>query len=194
MKKLYTAFAALMFSLTAISATINVSIIDFSFTPANVSASIGDTVLWTNNGAMDHTASSTSVPGGALAFDSGTLSPGDTFSLVMTTAGTYNYRCNIHTAMTGTITVSPLSVKKFDQNVAAVVYPNPFKNKISLTFKKADQLSIYNVTGKSVKIIDLTNFQQGSEIDLADLHAGVYFYSLISGGAVVETKRLIKSE
>lgn len=71
----------------------------------------GDTVLWTNTGSAPHTVTECGdaftpcpQPG---AFDSGTLSNGQTFSRTFPTAGTYEYWCNIHgNAMRGQVVVA----------------------------------------------------------------------------------------
>jgi plastocyanin len=70
-----------------------------SFTPGNLSIAVGGTVTWTNHDVTSHTTTSTS---GAW---NGTLAPGATFSRAFPTAGTFDYRCTIHPAMSGTITV-----------------------------------------------------------------------------------------
>jgi plastocyanin len=82
---------------------IQVNIAGFAFTPKDVTIEVGDTITWTNNDQVAHTATSTS---GADAFDSGNLSNGQTFMYVFNQAGVTNYRCELHpTVMTGTITV-----------------------------------------------------------------------------------------
>lgn len=63
---------------------------------ARIDINVGQTVTWRHDGAIQHTVTSTSVPAGADAFDSGTLDPADTFEVTFTTAGTYVYRCEVH--------------------------------------------------------------------------------------------------
>jgi plastocyanin len=82
--------------------THDVAIVDFAFNPAAITVAVGDTVRWTNAGAMDHTVTSTSGP---ATFDSGVLGPGQTFAFIFTSAGEYGYHCQLHNTMTGTITV-----------------------------------------------------------------------------------------
>jgi hypothetical protein len=59
-----------------------------------------DHVAWTNDDAVPHTA--TALDG---AFDSGIFDPGASFSQTFADPGTYEYRCNLHPQMTGTIVV-----------------------------------------------------------------------------------------
>jgi len=80
----------------------SVSIQNFRFSPSNLTIDVGDSVTWTNNDGASHTASSTSGP---VSFDSGTLSGGAIFTFTFNTAGSYDYRCDIHSSMTATITV-----------------------------------------------------------------------------------------
>ncbi|MBI2411574.1 MAG: cupredoxin domain-containing protein [Candidatus Kerfeldbacteria bacterium] len=81
--------------------TESIAIEDFAFTPASLTIAAGSTVTWTNNDSSTHTV--TSTDGGDL--NSGNLAQGDTYEFTFDTPGTYTYRCNIHTSMTGTVIV-----------------------------------------------------------------------------------------
>ncbi|HEX5478627.1 MAG TPA: plastocyanin/azurin family copper-binding protein [Dehalococcoidia bacterium] len=85
-----------------------VTITDDSFSPKSyapnpITVQAGDSVTWTNNGPATHTV--TSDPGGALAFDSGNIAAGGTFTQTFSTAGTFTYHCSIHPGMTGSVIV-----------------------------------------------------------------------------------------
>ncbi len=80
-----------------------VAIEDFLFSPQDLTIEVGDTVTWTNLDSVSHTATSTSGP---ASFDSGFLAIGDTFSFTFDTAGTYEYFCEPHPNMIGSITVT----------------------------------------------------------------------------------------
>jgi amicyanin len=82
------------------AATHEVTIADFAFAPQELTITAGDTVTWTNEDAMVHTA--TSVNG---AFDSGDLAQGASYSLTFSTPGTFDYLCTPHPSMTGRIVV-----------------------------------------------------------------------------------------
>jgi plastocyanin len=77
------------------------------FTPDDITVVVGvnNTVTWTNNDTNIHTVTSTTVPGGATPFDSGYLGQGQTFTYTFTTPGVYQYHCQLHPWMTGTVTV-----------------------------------------------------------------------------------------
>jgi plastocyanin len=81
-------------------ATHAVAIADFAFAPATLTITAGDTVTWTNEDQIEHTATSTTG-----AFDSGLLGQGASFSFTFTTPGTYDYLCTPHPSMTGQIVV-----------------------------------------------------------------------------------------
>lgn len=79
-----------------------VNIRAFAFTPNPVIIPVGGTVRWVNQDPVAHTA--TSSPAGQ--FDSGTIAPAGQFEYQFNQAGTYNYICTIHPAMTGKVIVS----------------------------------------------------------------------------------------
>jgi plastocyanin len=79
----------------------SVSARDNSFSPKALAVSVGDTVTFTNDGAVPHTVTATS----GSEFDSGTLAPGRTFTFTAAKAGTVTYVCTIHPGMQGTIEV-----------------------------------------------------------------------------------------
>jgi plastocyanin len=90
------------------------SIVDFSFSPADVTVKVGSTVEWTNGGTVAHTvtADDGSYASGQLASPTGggvygSGSAGGSYSHVFGSVGTFTYHCSNHTYMTGTITVTP---------------------------------------------------------------------------------------
>jgi uncharacterized protein (TIGR03118 family) len=95
---------------SARAATTHVNMIDFGFSPQNVTIAVGDTVTWTNTGSFTHTTTSGTTTGGVRhpdgLWDSGSVLPGQTYSRVFAQAGTFPYYCTPHyTSMTGTVTV-----------------------------------------------------------------------------------------
>lgn len=79
-----------------------------NFQPATIRVIIGvnNTVVWVNDDPLEHTVTSTSVPAGAEAFDSGTLSQGQTFAWTFTEPGIYRYFSPAQPApMQGTVIV-----------------------------------------------------------------------------------------
>lgn len=84
-------------------ATIPVSIQDFAYQPATISARAGDTIVFTNNDSVPHTV--TQDPAGS-GFQSAPLDPGTTYTLTIDEPGTYPFFCEFHPGMTGTISAT----------------------------------------------------------------------------------------
>ena len=77
------------------------------FSPNVANIATGDTVTWTNYDSSEHTVTSgtpSDLQTGTI-FDSGLIKSGGTFSFTFQNSGTYNYFCQIHPWMIGTVTV-----------------------------------------------------------------------------------------
>jgi LPXTG-motif cell wall-anchored protein len=83
------------------AASASVTIRDFAFSPRSVTIDAGDTVTWTNEDDVEHSA--TAEDG---SFDTGTFGNGQSRSHTFDTAGTFQYVCTPHPFMKGTITVN----------------------------------------------------------------------------------------
>jgi hypothetical protein len=72
---------------------------DFSFSPATITVSQGDTVTWTNAGPDEpHTATGD-------GFDTGEVAVGSSGSATFSQAGNFPYVCTLHPGMNGTVRV-----------------------------------------------------------------------------------------
>jgi plastocyanin len=78
-----------------------ISMLDSRFSPASYTISAGQTVRWINDDDRQHT-----VTGRTGGFDSGILRAGAAFSHTFPQPGTFSYLCELHSGMTGTITVT----------------------------------------------------------------------------------------
>ncbi len=83
-----------------------VKLVNFKFTPAQLTVKVGTTVVWTSEDGVPHT-----VTADDGSFNSGNLKKGDSFKFTFTKAGKFPYYCTFHgTAggggMSGTITVT----------------------------------------------------------------------------------------
>jgi len=80
-----------------------VTIQDFSYSPATLTVAAGTTVVWTNEDAVGHTVTAADgIEVGAAPtglFDSGILDQGDTFEFTFDEPGTYFYLCRPHASM-----------------------------------------------------------------------------------------------
>jgi len=120
-----------------------------------------------------------------------------------TTAGVYPYHCQAHGTPTsgqrGTITVNRVGTATLDPRLAAAIniYPNPSHGQVTvqLTQKLGTdyKLRLSNIIGQDVRTValkpELTT--AGLPLDLSELPAGVYFYSLVVDGKAITTKRLV---
>jgi len=79
---------------------VKVSIVEFQFTPAEITIAPGESVTWTNNDGAPH----------GLEYHDGSsgkdlLFPGARYSRRFDKPGTYDYNCSIHPYMTGRVVV-----------------------------------------------------------------------------------------
>ena len=78
-------------------------IVDFDFSPGQLTVQAGTTVTWTNTGQRPHTATDR---GGT--FDTKPIAPGASGKVTLSTPGTYFYFCRINPAkMNGVLVVEP---------------------------------------------------------------------------------------
>ena len=80
--------------------TVEISIDNFTFTPAEVTVAPGTTIHWVNHDDIPHAVAEKS-----LAFRSQALDTDEAFSQVLASAGTVDYYCTLHPHMTGRIVV-----------------------------------------------------------------------------------------
>lgn len=80
--------------------TITVTIKNFVFEPAAVTLSVSDTLDFVNEDSAPHTSTSTSG-----VFDTGQIKTGESASVSISDAGTYEYLCSIHPSMKGVFVV-----------------------------------------------------------------------------------------
>jgi plastocyanin len=102
-------FVVFLMQSAALATTVNIQASNtgttYFFSPKTASVPRGATAMWKNTGTVNHTTTSdTTMP---LAWDSGTLTVGSTFSFVFTAAGMYTYHCSFHGSlgMVGTVSV-----------------------------------------------------------------------------------------
>jgi len=80
---------------------VTVEISDFTFGPETVTIPVGGSVTWTNLDTAPHTATAQDRE----QLQSGTLGQGESFTQTFDTAGTYEYFCEFHGNMSGTVIV-----------------------------------------------------------------------------------------
>jgi len=82
--------------------TVSATIANFAFSPATITAKVGDVISWTNNDSAPHTAT---VKSDATCTTEN-LASGASGGIVFNAAGSYDYFCKIHPNMTGKIEVT----------------------------------------------------------------------------------------
>ena len=82
--------------------TVSASAKGNAWTPADVTAKVGDVITWTNGDTVPH----------KVALDDGScqmsenIAGGASKSLVFSVAGSFPFHCSVHPSMKGTITIS----------------------------------------------------------------------------------------
>ena len=86
----------------ASAADVQVTIDNFTFTPAEITVAVGTQVTWTNRDDIPHTVTDAATP---RAIKSPPLDTGDSYQRVFDKPGTYAYFCSLHPHMTGHVIV-----------------------------------------------------------------------------------------
>ena len=118
--------------------TFNVSIQSFAFTPDSLVVRPGDTVRWTNLDGFNHTSTGTGT--GAGQWNSGNIAANATFQHVFSTAGLYDYHCNIHSSMTAKVNVSATSA----------IYPAPGTNPEAQAEAQVEAQALRDARGRAL--------------------------------------------
>jgi plastocyanin len=199
-----TIFALFLFSMTAATASgAATHVVAFggsvglAYSPDHFNCLVGDTVKWEGS-FSSHPLSSTTVPGGATAWHNAT---GSTYFYAVKVAGTYHYKCDIHSGsgMVGQFTAAASAVEDRTQAVRPAIfeleqnYPNPFNSSTNLHFTVFESgtavLSLYDATGRMVFSPLRRSVRPGDYVfplDLSSFPSGTYFigFSLDQRSAV----------
>ena len=84
----------------AVKGGAKVSIVNFEFTPGEITIAPGETVTWTNDDGAPH---GLEYHDGAIGVDP--LLPGSSFTRRFDQPGAYEYNCSVHPYMTGRVVV-----------------------------------------------------------------------------------------
>ena len=181
--------------------THDVTVTNFSFSPAELTITVGDAVRWTN------ILGNHNVVADDNSFTSGTVAPAPwEYTHTFTAAGNNPYYCTPHggpggQGMSGVIVVQnavsvsdeELVLEKFElkQN-----YPNPFNPSTRIIYNVAKAsfvtLKIYDAIGNEVATLVSEEKQKGNysvDFEASSLSGGIYFYQL-SAGSFIETRKM----
>ncbi|MBD3219302.1 MAG: T9SS type A sorting domain-containing protein [candidate division Zixibacteria bacterium] len=185
--------------------TVQVTIVDFAFDPQNLEIEIGTTVQWTNFDGATHTTTANDG-----TWDSGNLSQGESFSFTFNETGTFDYICDIHPFMTGTVEVTMPTPAEDEINASVPDgfelfpnYPNPFNPGTNISYALPSQadvrVEVFNILGE--KVITLKDGVQPAgnytvTWDSKDskgnpVSSGIYFYRVSTDGHHAEGKMML---
>lgn len=197
-KPLLLIASCIAFALSANAQTTHdVSVANFSFTPADLQIEVGDIVRWTNISGQH------SVDGNAIAFPNNPESFGNAigpagwvYEFTFMQVGTYSYRCAQHPAsMLGSVTVidGTLSVDRQLENKALRIFPNPantyFTWELNNELVGRDlQLQLFNILGQNVLQANLSTINR---INISNQESGIYFFQITEGSNVLQSGKLI---
>jgi plastocyanin len=199
--KLFLTFALAVSTLLASATTYTVTVGDNFYSPATLTITPGDQVTFQWQSGSHPTISDSSPAAWAVfAMDAANRSRTITFN----TGGIFPYHCTAHGfpggGQNGVINVV-LTLPAPEPKAAVPVlnlFPNPSKGgQVTLQVnQKAGQdykLRLSNIIGREIRTVAIKPEQSaaGLQLNLSDLPAGMYFYSLLVNDKVVSTKRLI---
>ncbi len=79
----------------------DVNIQNFAFGPSVVTIKVGQTIKWTNNDSVQHSATSDDS-----SWYTGILNPGESKILTFNKVGSFTYTCSLHPNMKGSVIVT----------------------------------------------------------------------------------------
>ena len=92
---------ALATAATAAVRPIQIQMKNFAFDPPAITIKAGQTLTWTNDDVVPHTATAE-----RRTWDSGQMAPGRSYTVTVTKPGTYEYTCSIHPFMHAKVIVT----------------------------------------------------------------------------------------
>jgi plastocyanin len=162
----------------------------FGYSPSSLTVNVGDTIVWHGDFTM-HPLASFALPDGAAAIQNST---GTSYSYVVSTAGTYRYRCLAHSTpdgqgMSGMFSAGVAGVNETPSSVTSLSqpYPNPATESgptmlhIVLEKRTHLRLDIFDERGQQVLTVLDEDRNAGMHmltIDASKLAAGSYSYVL----------------
>lgn len=198
-------FLTTVFS-SLLAQTTSVNIVDFAFSPADITISEGTTVMWSNGSASVHTSTSGTDCSNDGIWDSGNISPSETYTMTFDSdsEGFYPYFCIPHcaTGMTGSITVESSTSADVVLHANEVeVFPNPFTDRLHIQgqFDVKDELTVrmFDMEGHEVLTREhgfMTRDDDQFTIPTNRLSKGIYVLTIEQEGQRVLNKKITKFE
>ncbi len=208
MKKLHQIALFFLFAISlnahAATHTIQVGVSSgLTFTPnTNTTVNIGDIIRWVWVSGT-HTTTSVTVPSGAATWTSNISSTTTSFEYTVTTAGTYDYKCNPHgtSGMTGSFTVAgttPIFDKTSLVYTSFELSPNPAAESVTMKFsaEKSFKANLFVFDGngreKISKKIEIIQGENNYSFNVSNLPKGVYYLTVAEGSNYFISKKFVK--
>ncbi|MFA6401815.1 MAG: plastocyanin/azurin family copper-binding protein [Salinivirgaceae bacterium] len=156
----------------------------FSFSPNELTVTVGDVIRWEWAGGT-HTTTSKVIPNDAPAWDSPLSSTNTSFEYTVTVAGVYNYVCTPHESMgmKGSFTANIATA--INENASLLnfsIYPNPVSSFINITSSIEGEVVLSDILGKTLRTIRLNDLPvviDSYQLDLSDFKNGIYMLTYI---------------
>ena len=200
-KNLLSLFICIMALAMQMSATVHiVNQQGFTFSPADLTVIVGDTVRFRwNNGS--HNTVSTMVPAGAATWNSSLNSGIQSYDYEVTVAGNYEYRCTFHSGQDGVFTavsnptnlnsvkpaISEMNVRMAASGSLVINMQNASGNRVTVTMLDITGREVATLYQGTVASEDFTIRQ-----DVASFQRGIYFVRFQEGARVTTRKVLVQ--
>lgn len=150
---------------------------------------VGDTVEWMWTSPHNHNV--TTNPGSTETFASPTSNVvGNMYSHTFTLVGSNSYKCTVHSAMNGTITVNNVMATDRQTKMTFRAYPNPANDVFTIEAGSTiEHLQVYDMNGRL--LLDAKGGNPVSKIYTHGYMAGTYMVKVTVGGAV-KTLTMVK--
>ena len=107
---------------------------------------------------------------------------------------------NSNSTPSNATSINNINVQLSNANVVVLNQnqPNPFAEQTVITYNipstaNAAQILFYDVNGKQINSVTITTFGQGQlNVYANDLTSGMYSYTLIVDGQIIDTKKMVK--
>ncbi len=156
-----------------------------SFSPNELTVTVGDVIRWEWTGGT-HTTTSKTIPNDASEWDSPLTATSTSFEYTVTIAGVYNYVCTPHESlgMKGSFTANVAS--SISENASLLnftIYPNPASSFINITSSFEGEVVLSDILGKTLRTIRLNDLPvviDSYHLDLSDFKNGIYILTFNS--------------